>query len=373
MKRRTDYQIGLRFLESRLFITSGATMKAVGLTRYLSIEHPESLLDLELPRPAPGERDLLVAVRAVAVNPVDTKVRAPKDKLEEPPRVLGWDAAGVVEAVGAAVQGFKRGDRVYYAGDITRPGSNAQYQLVDERLVGRLPASLDFAQAAALPLTSITAWEALFERLGIDAQGGHAGRTLLIVGGAGGVGSIAIQLAKRLAGLTVIATASRPASAQWVRELGADHVVDHTADLAAQVRGLGLEGVHAILCCNDTDRHFPALADIVAPQGRIVTIVENQHPLDVGLLKSKSASFGWEFMFTRSMYRTADMGVQGDILNRIAQLVDAGILRTTLGERLGPIDAQHLRQAHRLLEDGHVIGKLVLEGFTEHATQGEAA
>lgn len=338
-------------------------MKAVGLLKYLPITHPDSLLDIELPKPQPKGRDLLVAVKAVAVNPVDTKVRAPKDKTEAAPRVLGWDAAGIVESVGPEVTLFKPGDAVFYAGDITRQGSNSEFQLVDERIVGRKPASLGFAEAAALPLTAITAWEGLFDRLRISPPGADQGKRLLIVGGAGGVGSIAIQIAKRVAGLRVITTASRPETAAWCRELGADEVVDHHGDLVANLKAKGIEAVDYVLCCNDTDQHFPALARLIVPQGIICTIVENARPLPVELLKAKSAAFAWEFMFARSMFQTPDMIEQHRLLNRVAELIDAGTLRTTLKGVLGPINAATLKQAHAQLESGKAIGKLVLEGF----------
>lgn len=338
-------------------------MKAVGLTRYLPIDDPQSLVDVDIATPVPEGRDLLVKVAAISVNPVDAKVRAPKDKVEPATRVLGWDAAGTVAAVGPDVTLFKVGDPVFYAGSITRPGANSEFHLVDERIVGHKPASLDFAQAAALPLTAITAWEALFDRLGVSPQGEHAGRSVLVIGGAGGVGSIGIQLAKTLAGLTVIATASRPESAAWCRELGADHTIDHHGDMPAQLRQLGFAEVDYILCFNDTDRHFAAMATAIAPQGKICSIVENSGPLAVGDLKSKSATFVWEFMFTRSMFGTPDMIEQYLLLNEVARLVDAGRLRTTLGENLGRIDAANLRRAHAMLESGRTIGKLVLEGF----------
>ncbi|HEY8607825.1 MAG TPA: zinc-binding alcohol dehydrogenase family protein [Noviherbaspirillum sp.] len=339
-------------------------MKAVALTRYLPIDHPQSLVDTELPVPRPGPRDLLVAVRAVAVNPVDTKVRAPKDGVEAAPRVLGWDAAGVVEAVGAEVALFRPGDRVYYAGDITRPGSNSEYQLVDERIVGHMPASLGFEQAAALPLTAITAWEALFERLKVAAPPRALPRkSILIIGGAGGVGSIAIQLAAKVAGLTVIATASRPASAKWVRELGAHHVVDHFGDIPLQLREAGFPTVDHVLVLNDTDRHFRAAAEAIAPQGTICTVVENRGPLDIGLLKSKSAALAWEMMFARSMYQTEDMIEQHRLLEEIARLVDSGIVRTTVTRVMAPISAANLREAHALVEGGSTIGKIVLKDF----------
>jgi NADPH:quinone reductase len=334
-------------------------MKAVALTRYLPINDPQSLIDVELPRPEAKGHDLLVRVEAISVNPVDTKVRAPKDKVEAEPRVLGYDAAGVVEAVGEAVTLFRPGDRIYYAGDITRPGTNSQLHLVDERIVGQMPKSLDFAQAAALPLTGITAWEALFDRLAIDPDGGNKDESILIIGGAGGVGSVAIQLAK-WAGLTVIATASRPESSAWIRELGAAHVVNHHESLTEQVRALGFNHVDHILCLNATDQHWTAMAELIAPQGLICSIVEADGPLDLAPLKSKSAGFIWEFMFTRSMYQTADMSEQHALLNRITALIDGGTIRTTAAETIRPINAANLRRAHAIIESGATIGKLVL-------------
>jgi len=338
-------------------------MKAVGLTRYLPIDDPQALVDVELPQPVPGPRDLLVKVEAISVNPVDTKVRAPKPQVEETPRVLGWDAAGTVVAVGAEVTMFRPGDEVFYAGSITRPGANSAFHTVDERIAAIKPRSLDFAASAALPLTALTAWEALFDRLRVSPQGADAGKSVLIIGGAGGVGSIAIQLAKTLGKLHVIATASRPASAEWVRSLGADDMVDHFGDLPAQLREIGHANVDYVLIFNDTDRHFPAAAEVIRPQGGICTIVENEKPIPVELLKAKSAAFHWEFMFTRAMFETPDMIEQHKILSEVARLVDGGTLRTTLGEQLGTINAANLRRAHQLLEAGRAIGKLVLSGF----------
>ena len=332
-------------------------MKAVALTRYLPITDPESLLDVELDQPQPAGRDLLVRVEAVSVNPVDTKVRAPKATVEPQPRVLGWDAAGVVAAVGPDVTGFKVGDEVYYAGDITRPGSNAQFQLVDERIVGRKPRSLSFAEAAALPLTTLTAWETLFERLQVKPGG-----SLLIIGGAGGVGSIAIQLAK-WKGLTVLATASRPETKKWVRELGADFTINHREPLPEQLATAGHKQVDYIANFSDTNAYWSVMADLIRPQGRIASIVENKQPVEIGLLKSKSASFGWVFMFTRSMFQTEDMDEQGKILNQVATMVDAGTLRTTLTETLSPINAANMRAAHAKSESGATIGKLVVAGW----------
>jgi zinc-binding alcohol dehydrogenase family protein len=337
-------------------------MKAVALTRYLPITDPESLFNVDLPKPQAAGRDLLVRVEAVSVNPVDTKVRAPKPDVEKTPRVLGWDAAGVVESVGPNVTSFRPGDDVFYAGDITRPGTNSEYHLVDGRIVGHKPSSLSFAEAAALPLTSITAWETLFERLGVDRDADNSDRTLLILGGAGGVGSIAIQLAK-WSGLIVIATASRPETQDWVKGLGADHVVDHRQPLPPQLAAIGHNEVNFIANFNNTDAYWVVMAESIKPQGRIVSIVENDHPVEIGLLKSKSASFGWVFMFTRAMFQTADMAEQGKILDRIAQLVDAGIIRTTLTETLSPISASNMRAAHAKSESGRTIGKVAISGW----------
>ncbi len=338
-------------------------MKAVGLHRYLPITHVDALLDLDIDTPTPLARDLLVKVAAIAVNPVDTKVRAPKDKVEETARILGWDAAGTVVAVGESAHLFKVGDTVYYAGSITRPGANSEYHLVDERLVGEKPQSLDFAQAAALPLTAITAWEALFERLRISTEGADAGKSILIIGGAGGVGSIAIQLASQVGKLHVIATASRPESAAWCRKLGADDIIDHHLDMAAQLHARDYPTVDFVLCLNDTDAHFPTMANVIKPQGMICTIVENSKPLDIALLKSKSAGFIWEFMFTRAMYETPDMIAQHHLLNRVSALIDTGVLQTTVGKVLTPINAANLKLAHAELEAGQSIGKIVLQGF----------
>ncbi len=337
-------------------------MRAVGLTRYLPVTDPACFADIELAEPVPGPRDLLVAVEAVSVNPVDCKQRAPRDKVEAAARVLGYDAAGVVRATGSAVTLFKPGDRVYYAGDVGRPGSDCELHLVDERIVGRMPASLDFA--AALPLTAITAWESLFDRLKVAAPP-HAQprKTLLVIGGAGGVGSIAIQLAARVAGLEVIATASRPESAQWCRDLGAAHVVDHFGDLVAQVRALGCGHVDHVLILNDTDRHFAAAAQLLAPQGGICSIVRPAKPLEMGPLMGKSCSLSWEFMFTRPSNGTADMIEQHYLLNEVARLIDQGILRATATQVLAPINAANLRQAHALVEGGRSIGKVVLSGW----------
>jgi zinc-binding alcohol dehydrogenase family protein len=337
-------------------------MKAVALTRYLPITDPESLIDVTLPDPVPGGRDILVRVAAVSVNPVDTKQRAPSTKVEPQPRVLGWDAAGTVAAVGPEVTLFKPGDPVYYAGDVTRQGSNSELQLVDERIVARKPQTMDFAQAAAIPLTAITAWESYFDRMKIDPDRAHHGATLLIIGGAGGVGSIGIQIAK-VAGLKVIATASRPETSAWARELGADHVVDHSQPLRPQIEALGLKFVDYIANFNDTDRYWEAMGDLVRPQGAVCMIVGNKGPLPQDGIRMKSATVCWELMFTRPRFKTPDMIEQHRLLTRIAELIDAGRIRGTLRETLRPINAANLRAAHAKLESGRMIGKLVVAGW----------
>ena len=311
--------------------------------------------DIELPKPTPTGHDLLVKVQAISVNPVDYKQR----KLASPsPRVLGWDAAGTVEAVGPEVTLFKPGAAVYYAGDVTRPGANSEFHLVDERIVGRKPKSLDFAQAAAVPLTAITAWEAFFDRMKVKA-----GASLLIIGGAGGVGSIGIQIAK-VAGLRVIATASRAESIAWVKQLGADHVIDHRKPMRAQLEALGTKQVDYIANFNDLDTHWEAMGDLIAPQGAMVAIVGNQKPLPMDAVRSKSATLCWELMFTRPRFKTPDMIEQHRLLEQVADWLDAGKLRGTLKETLSPINAANLRKAHEKLESGTMIGKLVLKGWS---------
>lgn len=336
-------------------------MKAVGLTHYLPITDPNSFLDVELPTPQATGQDLLVRVKAVSVNPVDTKVRVSKDTVEDVPRVLGWDASGIVEAVGPDVTLFAPGDEVYYAGDITRPGSNSEFQLVDERITGKKPETLSFAEAAALPLTTLTAYESFFDRLGIDRNGANAGETILIVGAGGGVGSIGIQLAKA-AGLVVIATASRSETSDWVRDLGADHVVNHREDMIAQVRALGMHHVDHIAIFNDM-RHWDTAVELIRPQGGIVSIDATDLPMPMAGMKMKAASLHWEFMFARAMHETPDMIEQHKLLNHVSAEIDAGRIRTTLETVLSPINAENLRKAHALIETKTAKGKVVIEGF----------
>jgi zinc-binding alcohol dehydrogenase family protein len=331
-------------------------MKAVGLHQHLPIDHPQSLVDLELPEPRPGGRDLLVEMRAVSVNPVDTKRRAMKGPVENPPKILGYDAAGVVKALGPEAALFRPGDEVFYAGSVIRPGTNSELHLVDERIVGRKPRTLSFAEAAALPLTTLTAWELMFERMRISRTGEDAGRTMLILGGAGGVGSIAIQLAKQLSRLHVTASASRPESIAWARALGADATVDHS-------RPLGDAEYDFVLCLTSTDAYWTQFPKLLRPQGKLGLIVRATKPVDLSILHDKSIGIFLEGMFTRSTFRTPDMIAQHALLNEAASLVESGILRTTLQENLGRICAESLKRAHQRLEQGHAIGKLVLEGW----------
>ena len=339
-------------------------MKAIGLYKYLSIEDEQSLIDVQVDQPEASGKDLLVAVKAISVNPVDTKIRSPKGQTETTPRILGWDAAGEVIAIGSEVEHYAIGDEVYYAGDIARSGSNSEFQLVDERIVGKKPSSLSFAEAAALPLTSITAWEALFDRLGISSQGNDAGKSILIIGGAGGVGSIAIQLASKVAKLNVIATASRDESRDWCLQLGANVIVNHRNSLIEEFAAQNLTYVDYILCLNNTDQHWLAMTQAIVPQGSICSIVETTQPVELGLLKSKSATFVWEMMFTRSMFQTPDMIEQQKLLNAIADLIDNREMVTTVNHVIQPINAENLRGAHAMIEQGSSIGKIVLAGWS---------
>jgi NADPH2:quinone reductase len=338
-------------------------MRAVGYKTPGPIDAEASLVDIDLPAPSPTGRDILIEVKAVSVNPVDYKVRRstpPKDGDDW--KVLGWDAAGVVRAVGPDVSLFEPGDEVFYAGSITRPGTNAELHLVDERIVGRKPQSLDWAEAAALPLTALTAWEALFDRLDVTKPVLGAAPSILIIGGAGGVGSIAIQIARQRTGLTVIATASRPETQDWVRALGAHHVIDHSKPLASQVEALGLGAPAFVFSTTQTAQHVADVAELIAPQGRF-GLIDDPAGFDVMLFKRKAVSIHHELMFTRPIYQTPDMGEQGRILNEVSRLVDQGKLRTTLTERLSPINAANLKHVHALLESGKARGKIVLEGF----------
>lgn len=335
-------------------------MKAIAFTQHgLPIDDPRALMDMELPKPTPGPRDLLVEVLAVAVNPVDTKVRAGTASTE--PKVLGWDAVGVVRETGSAVTLFQPGDEVFYAGSITRPGNYSEFHLVDERIAGHKPKTIDAAHAAALPLTSITAWELLFDRLGV-VEGGGEGDSLLIIGAAGGVGSILVQLARQLTRLTIIGSASRPETRDWVLGLGAHHVIDHSQPLVEQLQQIGVGQVSHVASLTHTDSYYPQLIEALRPQGKLA-LIDDPQSLDVKPMKRKSLSLHWEFMFARSMFETPDMLAQHELLNRVSALIDQGVLKTTLGEHFGRINAQNLRRAHAVVESGKARGKLVLEGF----------
>lgn len=335
-------------------------MKAISFTQHaLPIDNSQALIDISLPMPTPGPRDLLVEVRAVSVNPVDTKVRA--GTFTKEPKILGWDATGIVREVGAEVTLFQPGDEVFYAGSIARTGSYSEFHLVDERIVGHKPHSLSAADAAALPLTSITAWELLFDRLGV-VEGTGEGKCLLITGAAGGVGSMLVQLALKLTRLTVIGTASRQETADWVRQLGAHHVIDHSQPLLAQLQALGVPEIDYVASLTHTEQHFAQLIDVLKPQGRL-GVIDDPESLDVMPLKRKSLSLHWELMFTRSLYETPDMINQHHLLNRISTLIDQGVLQTTVGEHFGAINAANMRRAHALIESGKARGKIVLEGF----------
>lgn len=335
-------------------------MRAIGYQASLPAEDPQSLVDIELPRPRPGPRDLIVEVRAVSVNPVDTKVR----RRSAPPagewKVLGFDSAGTVVETGPQVRFYRPGDAVFYAGSIARQGTNAEFHAVDERIVGRKPATLDWAEAAALPLTAITAWEMLFDRLEIDRPVPGAAPAVLIIGAAGGVGSIAVQLARRRTGLTVIGTASRPESRAWVEAMGAHHVLDHARPLAPQVAELGLGAPGCVFSTTHTESHIAEVSEILAPQGRF-GYIDDVQAIDPLAFKVKSQSIRFESMFTRPLFETADMVAQHQLLTEVAHLVDSGELRTTLAERMSPINAANLRRAHQLLEAGWTQGKIVLE------------
>lgn len=336
-------------------------MKAVGYRQPLPVDHSAALEDLELAHPALEPRDVLVRVRAVSVNPVDVKVRASAVPAAGQPRVLGWDAVGTVEAVGTGATLFKPGDRVYYAGVINRPGSNSELHAVDERIVALAPASLSDAQAAALPLTTITAYELLFDRFRVS-KGGGAGQTLLVVGGAGGVGSMLIQLARQLTQLRVVATASRAETRQWCLDMGAHAVIDHSKPLAAELAGTGLGQADLVASLTHTAKHYAQIIESLKPQGALGCI-DDMARLDPMLLKTKSISLHWELMFTRPLFQTPDMGEQGRLLAEVAGLVDAGRIRTTLHAHYGAINAANMRRAHALIESGKAQGKLVLEGF----------
>ncbi|MBW9091731.1 zinc-binding alcohol dehydrogenase family protein [Rhizobium wenxiniae] len=339
-------------------------MKAIGYEAPGAIERQDALQDIQLPRPVPANRDILVEVKAISVNPVDTKVRKGASPEAGQWKVLGWDAVGTVVETGPAAKDFKIGDEVFYAGSLIRPGANSQFHLVDERIVGFKPKSVSAAQAAALPLTAITAWEMLFDRLDIRKSVPGAANAIVIIGGAGGVGSIAIQLVRALTDVTVIATASRPETQDWVKTLGADHVIDHSKPIAGQVAALGIGAPAFVFSTTEPHRHLKEIIELIAPQGRF-GLIDDPESLDVLGFKRKAVSTHWELMFTRSIFETADMAEQGKLLNEVSRLIDAGSIRTTVTEVLSPINAANLRKAHAAIENGRTKGKVVLEGFSD--------
>ena len=339
-------------------------MKAVGYRKSLPISDAMSLIDIELPDPSPAGHDLLVQVKAVSVNPVDTKIRIGVAPPAGETKILGWDASGVVLEAGSDVTLFMPGDEVWYAGSIVRPGTNSELHLVDERIVGHKPKSLGHAQATAMPLTSITAWELLFDRLGVLPGKGFSDHSLLIIGAAGGVGSILVQLARRLTNMTVIGTASRAETSEWVRTLGAHHVIDHSKSLVEEMRKAGLSSVTHVASLTQTDKHYAEIVEILSPQGKLA-LIDDPDPaaININQLKRKSISLHWELMFTRSLFSTPDLLAQHKLLSEMAELVDAGLIRTTFSEHLGKINASNLKRAHALIESGTTKGKIVLEGF----------
>ncbi|WP_218352722.1 zinc-binding alcohol dehydrogenase family protein [Alteromonas lipotrueiana] len=341
-------------------------MLAFGYKQTSETPHAEALSAFNTAKPTPAGHDLLVAIEAISVNPVDTKIRKSVAPEADEFKVLGWDAVGTVKDVGSKCSLFKPGDKVFYAGDISRQGSNAQFQLVDERIVGHAPSSISNCEAAALPLTSLTAWELLFSRLQVPTDEAGKQQSLLIVGGAGGVGSIMIQLAKQLTGLTVIATASRAKSQEWVRNLGADHVIDHSQPLDQELKKTGIETVDYVASLTHTDTHFDACVNVLKAQGKF-GLIDDPQQLNILALKRKSISLHWEFMYTRSLFNTPDLHEQHNILNQISRLIDNNTLRTTLGEHLGKITAENILKAHQILESNKACGKLVLEGFDADA------
>ena len=334
-------------------------MKAIGYNQAGPITAPDALIEFEAETPELGPRDLLVEVRGISVNPVDVKVRANMGP-DKGNKVIGYDAAGVVREVGSDVSKFKVGEEVYYAGDFTRPGTNSELHAVDDRIVGKKPKSLGFAEAAGFPLTSITAWEILFDSLGVK-EGEGKGESLLVIGGAGGVGSILIQLAKKLTGLAVIATASRPETTDWVKKMGADHVINHRESLVDQVKAIGIEPRY-VASLNGTEGHFPAIIELIKPRGHIA-LIDDPQSLDINSIKPKALTFSWEFMFTRSMFQTDDIEKQHELLNRVSELIDDGTLISTVTNNLGKVSVETLKEAHAQQESGRVIGKNVLDGF----------
>lgn len=343
------------------------TIKAIGYKDNFAIDNEQALQDITLDKPTATGHDILVEVKAISVNPVDYKIRQSRPAPDGEYAVIGWDAAGIVTAVDDEVSLFSVGDKVYYAGDLTRSGSNAEYQLVDERIVGHMPSSLSFAEAAALPLTTITAWEMLFERLQIPVSDSSSGESandvsVLVIGAAGGVGSILTQLLKTRTSATIIGTASRDESVQWLKDLGADHVINHRNPLFDELQQTGINEVDYVISLNNTDEHYEEIIKCLKPQGKL-GLIDDPKSLDANALKTKCLSLHWEFMFTRSMFHTPDMLEQHRLLNDVAKLIDAGDIKTTVAHNLGTITAEHVRHAHQMLENQQAHGKIVLGGW----------
>ncbi|MCL5128007.1 zinc-binding alcohol dehydrogenase family protein [Algibacter sp. L4_22] len=335
-------------------------MKAIGYKENLPIEDIKSLQDITLDKPKATGRDILVEIKAISVNPVDYKIRANRSAPDGNWSVIGWDAVGIVKAVGEDVSLFKVGDEVWYAGDLTRQGSNAEYQVVDERIVGIKPSSLSFAEAAALPLTSLTAYEMLFDRLQVAKD--DASKSILVIGAAGGVGSILVQLAKKLTKLNIIGTASREETTAWLKDLGADTVINHRNKLSEEFEKHNLPAPEYVVSLNATEHHVDEIVKLIKPQGKF-GFIDDPKVMNVMPFKGKAVSTHIELMFTRSMFQTEDMIEQHNILNEVSELIDNGKIRTTLGENFGIINAKNLRKAHAFLETGKAKGKIVLEGF----------
>lgn len=335
-------------------------MKTIGFNENLPIEDEKSLQDIELETPTASGRDLLVEVKAISVNPVDYKIRQRRKPENGKWEVIGWDAAGTVKEVGDDVTLFKAGDEVWYAGDLTRQGSNAEYQLVDERIVGKKPESISFDEAAALPLTTLTAWELLFDRMQVDKD--NPDKSILVIGAAGGVGSILVQLVKQLTELKVIGTASREETISWLQDLGVDHVLNHRNKLSDEFSKQNLSEPDYVISLNATEEHFEEIVKVIKPQGRF-GFIDDPGELNVMPFKRKSVSTHIELMFTRSLFQTDDISEQHLILNEAAKLIDDGVIQTTVGEHFGKINAENLRKAHALLESHKAKGKIVLEGF----------
>jgi zinc-binding alcohol dehydrogenase family protein len=350
--------IGAHFL---IYFLKGPFMKAI-VYNHSTTDHSSVLVDVQLPKPEAKGHDLQIQVKAISVNPVDCKIHQNVNPAKGEQKILGWDASGIVSGVGENVSTYTVGDKVYFAGDLTRPGCNAEYQCVDERIVGLMPESLSFAEAAALPLTAITAWELLFDRLGVNGASDSSDNVIMVTGAAGGVGSILIQLVKCLTAAKVIGTASRKESQAWVKSMGADVVVNHHKDFALQLKDYGLSSISHVASLTHTDQHYKSLVELMRPQSKFA-LIDDPVELDIKVFKRKSISIHWEFMYTRSMFQTEDMAAQQKILNEVSRLVDAGQLKTTLAQHFGKINAENLSKAHQTIQKGEMLGKLVLEGF----------